>query len=327
VVTVTFYRIPGAAVFGAPGNVATVNARAWSLFSAVSIIWGIPYLLIKVSLNGGMTPVTLAWGRMVIGGAVLLAIAARKGALRQLRGHWRPLIVYALVELAIPFPLIATGERHIPSSLAAIVIATTPLLVALIAFGVDRTQTIGGRRLAGLLIGLAGVALMVGVDASTNLTTLLSVGAVFIAAIGYSLGPLILNRHLMHIDPIASMGTCLLTAAVMLTPLSVIDWPKHMPTAGSLSALLALALVCSAAAFVLMAQLIAAIGPGRAVVITYINPIVALVLGVIFLSETPGLGAIAGLVLILAGSRLATTSRGEPPDTRENRLSITDAVA
>jgi drug/metabolite transporter (DMT)-like permease len=285
-----------------------VSARAWTLFSAVSLIWGIPYLLIKVSIDGGMSPVTLAWGRMVIGGAVLLAIAARKGALKQLRGHWRPLIAYALIELAIPFPLIATGERHIASSLAAIVIATTPLLVALIAFGIDRTQTITGRRMAGLLTGLAGVGLMVGVDASANLTTLLSVGAIFIAAIGYSLGPLILNRYLMHIDPLASMGTCLWTAAVMLTPLALIDWPKHTPTAGSLSALLALALVCSAAAFVLMARLIAEIGPARAVVITYINPIVALVLGVIFLSEKPGVAAVAGLALILVGSRLATSS-------------------
>ncbi len=285
-----------------------VNARAWSLFWAVSVIWGIPYLLIKVSIDGGMTPVTLAWGRMVIGGAVLLAIAARKGSLQQLRSHWRPLIAYALIELAIPFPLIATGERHIASSLAAIVVATVPLLVALLAFAMDRTQTVTGKRMAGLLTGLVGVAVLVGVDASTSLTTLLSVGAVFVASIGYAVGPLILNRHMLHIDPLASMGASLWLAAVMLTPLAVIDWPRHVPTAGSLSALVALALVCSAAAFVLMAQLIAAIGPGRAVVITYINPVVALLLGVIFLSERPGVAAIAGLFLILAGSRLATSS-------------------
>ncbi len=289
-----------------------MSARASSLFAAVSILWGIPYLLIKISVDGGIPPVPLSWGRMVLGGAVLLALAGRSGSLHQLRGHWRALIAYSIVELAIPLPLIATGERHIASSLAAIVVATVPLLVALLALKMDRTQKVTGRRLAGLCLGLVGVALLVGVNASGKTAALLSVGAVFVAAIGYAAGPLILNRHLGDVDPRASMGTTLAIAALILTPLAVIDWPARAPTAGALSAGVALALLCSALAFVLMAKLIGAIGASRAVVITYVNPVIALILGVVFLSERPGIGSIIGLVLILAGSR-ASTVRSKPP--------------
>jgi drug/metabolite transporter (DMT)-like permease len=289
-----------------------MSARAWSLFAAVSIVWGIPYLLIKIAVDGGVPPVTLAWGRMLLGSAVLLSLAARRGALGPVRNYWRPLVVYAVLELAIPFPMIAVGERHIASSLAAIVVATVPLLVALMALKLDRSQRVTGKRLAGLLIGLGGVALLVGVDASGSITTLLSVGAVFVGAIGYALGPLILNRHMSALDPRASMGAALAIAALILTPLALIDWPARTPTLGAGFAWLGLALVCTALAFVLMALLIAEIGPSRAVVITYINPIVALVLGVIFLSEKPGIGSIAGLALILAGSWFSTTRQTKP---------------
>jgi drug/metabolite transporter (DMT)-like permease len=292
-----------------------MSARASSLFAAVSILWGIPYLLIKIAVDGGISPVTLSWGRMVLGGAVLLALAVRSGALVQLRGHWRALIAYSIAELAIPLPLIATGERHIASSLAAIVVATVPLLVALLALKMDRTQRVTGRRLAGLCVGLVGVALLVGVNASGSTAALLSVGAVFLAAVGYSVGPLILNRYLGDVDPRASMGTTLALAALILTPLAVIDWPTRTPTAGALSALVALALLCSALAFVLMAQLIGAIGASRAVVITYVNPVIALILGVVFLSERPGIGSIIGMVLILGGSRVSTVRSKSPQPT------------
>jgi drug/metabolite transporter (DMT)-like permease len=265
-----------------------------------------PYLLIKIAVDGGIPAVTLSWGRLVLGGAALLAMAAHKGTLGQLRGHWRALIAFAVAEMVIPLPLIATGERHIASSLAAIVVATVPLLLALLALKIDRTEKVTGRRLAGLFVGLIGVALLVGIDASSSTTALLSVGAVFLAAIGYATGPLILNRYLSDIDPRASMGSALAIAAVILTPLALIDWPARTPTAGALSALVALAVFCSALGFMLMAQLISEIGASRAVVITYVNPVIALILGIIFLSERPGIGSIAGLVLILTGSWTST---------------------
>jgi drug/metabolite transporter (DMT)-like permease len=286
-----------------------VSTRAWSLFAGVSVVWGVPYLLIKIAGDGGMPPLALAWSRMLVGAAILLALAARAGSLGALRGHWRALLAYALVELAIPFPLIAFGERRLASSLAAIIIATVPLLVALIAIRLEPSERVTGRRLTGLLVGLAGVVLLVGLDGTGSSHTLVAVGAVLVAACGYAGGPLILRRHLSDLEPAAAMGASLAIAALLLTPLALLDLPSRMPTAGAFAADGGLAVVCTAAGFVLMAMLIAEIGPSRAVVITYINPVVALALGTLLLGEHPGVGALAGLALILCGSWLSTDGR------------------
>jgi drug/metabolite transporter (DMT)-like permease len=289
-----------------------MSTRAWSLFAAVSTLWGIPYLFIKIAVDGGMTPGVLAWGRVTLAAVVLLALAARAGALRQLRGRWRWLVAYGVVEISIPFPLIAAGEQHVASSLAAIIIAAVPLIVALLALRFDHAERATGSRLGGLVIGLIGVILLVGVDASGNLDTLLGAGAILLAAVGYAAGPMILKRQFADLDPRAAMGASLAVAAVVLAPVAALDAPARAPSSGALGAVVVLGLLCTATAFALMAVLIAEIGPARAVVITYINPIIAVALGVTILGEQPGAGAIAGLLLILAGSWLSTDGRLPP---------------
>jgi drug/metabolite transporter (DMT)-like permease len=289
-----------------------MSLRSWTLFAAVCVVWGIPYLFIKIAVDGGVAPVPLAWGRISLAAAVLLGLAARAGTLRGLRGRWRYLAAYGVVEVSIPFPLIATGERYIASSLAAIIVATVPLLVALLALRFDADERASGSRLVGLLTGLLGVVLLVGVDASGSLKTLGGAGAVLLAALGYASGPMILKRHLADLDPRATMGASLAVAAVVLTPLAILDAPARSPTTGAIASVLVLGLFCTALAFVLMAALIAEIGPGRAVVITYVNPTIALALGVTLLGEQPSAGAVAGLLLILAGSWLSTDGRLPP---------------
>jgi drug/metabolite transporter (DMT)-like permease len=289
-----------------------MSTRAWTLFAAVSTLWGIPYLFIKIGVDGGVPLVVLAWARIVLAAAVLLLLAARAGVLRSLHGKWRFVVLYAVVELSIPFPLIATGECYVASSLAAIIIAAVPLIVALMALRFDAAERASRGRLVGLLIGLAGVVLLVGVDASGSTRSLLGAGAILVAAVGYSAGPLILKRHLADLDPRAAMGASLAVAAAVLTPLALLDAPSALPSAGGLGAVVVLGLVCTALAFVLMAMLISEIGPARAVVITYVNPIIAVALGVTLLGEKPGAGGIAGLLLILAGSWLSTDGRLPP---------------
>jgi drug/metabolite transporter (DMT)-like permease len=289
-----------------------MSTRAWMIFAAVSTLWGIPYLFIKIALNGGVTPGVLAWGRITLAALVLLALARRSGSLRGLRGRWRWLAAYAVLEVSIPFPLIAAGEQHISSSLAAIIIATVPLNVALLALRFDPAETASGKRLVGLCTGLLGVIVLVGVDASGDLSTLLGAAAVMVAAIGYAAGPMIFKRHLADLDPRVAMGASLAIAAVVLAPVAALDAPTRTPSLGALGAVVVLGLVCTALAFSLMAILIGEIGPSRAVVITYINPIVAVALGVAILGEQPGGGAVAGLLLILAGSWLSTDGRMPP---------------
>jgi drug/metabolite transporter (DMT)-like permease len=252
-----------------------VSPRAWAAFAAVSTLWGIPYLFIKIAVDDDVPPVFVAWSRVVLGAAVLLALAHRAGTLHSLRGRWRWLLLYAAIEIAVPFPLIAAGERHVASSLAAIVIATVPLLVALLALRFDHEERATGRRLVGLLVGLAGVVALVGIDVAGRGSELLGAGAVFLAAVGYAAGPMVLKRHLADLDPRATMGASLALAAAMLTPVAAIDLPSATPSGGATASIVVLGLLCTAAAFVLMAGLVAEVGPGRALVITYINPIIA----------------------------------------------------
>jgi drug/metabolite transporter (DMT)-like permease len=283
-----------------------MSRRGWAAFAAMSAIWGIPYLFIKIAVDDGVSPIFVAWARVVIAAAVLLALAARAGVLRGLR--WRWMAVLAAVEVVVPFPLIAAGEQRVSSSLAAIVIACVPLIVALIALRVDPTERAGGRRLAGLFIGLGGVVALVGIDVAGDRRELVGVGFLIIAAVGYALGPMVFKARLGGLDPRASMGGSLAIAAVALTPFALAE-PGATPSGGALAAIAVLGLVCTALGFVVYSVLIAEAGPGRATVITYINPVVAVALGIVLLGEHLGAGAILGLGLILAGSWLSTDGR------------------
>jgi drug/metabolite transporter (DMT)-like permease len=175
-----------------------MSARAWTAFAAVSTLWGIPYLFIKVAVDDGVPPVFLAWARVTMAAIVLLVLAQRAGVLRAAlqRRNARWLLLYAVVEICVPFPLIAAGERHIPSSLAAILIAAVPLLVALLALRFDRSERATGRRAVGLAIGFAGVVALVGLDVSGNGDALFGALAILLAAVGYAAGPMIINQQL-----------------------------------------------------------------------------------------------------------------------------------
>jgi drug/metabolite transporter (DMT)-like permease len=293
-------------------HAALVSARAWIAFAAVSTLWGMPYLLIKVAVDDGVPPAFLAWVRVVLGAAVLLALAWHVGALRALRGRWRWLAAFGVIEIAIPFPLIAAGEQHVTSSLAAIVIAAAPLFVALLAIRYDAEERATGLRLFGLLLGLAGVVALVGIDVAGSADELLGAGAILLAAFCYAVGPMILKRHLADLDPRASMGASLAVAAVALLPAVAFEPPTAVPTNEAIVSLVVLGLFCTAAALVFYGVLVAEAGPGRALVITYVSPVVAVALGVTILGERPGAGAVAGLLLILAGSWLSTDGRLPP---------------
>ena len=289
-----------------------MSARAWISFAAVSTLWGMPYLFIKVAVDDGVSPAVLAWVRVVLGAAVLLALASRAGTLGALRGRWRWLAAFGVTEVAIPFPLIAAGEQHVASSLAAIIVAAAPLFVALLALRYDAEERATGTRLAGLVLGLAGVVALVGIDVAGRTDELLGALAILLAAFCYAVGPMVLKRHLADLDPRASMGAALAVAGLVLLPAVAVDPPAQVPSATGLLALAVLGLFCTAAAFVFYGALVAEAGPGRALVITYVAPVVALALGVAVLDERPGAGAVAGLLLILAGSWLSTDSRLPP---------------
>ena len=287
-----------------------MSPRAWISFAAVSVLWGMPYLFIKVAVDEGTSPAFLAWARVVLAAAILLPLAWRAGALGALRGRWGWLAAFGVVEITIPFMLIPVGEQHVSSSLAAIIIAAAPLFVALLALRFDHEERVGGSRLIGLLIGLAGVVALVGIDVAGRSDEMLGAGAILLSAFCYAVGPMMLKSKLSGLDPRASMGGALAIAAVILTPVVALSPPSEAPSAAASASLIVLGVACTAAAFVFYGMLVAEAGPGRALVITYVAPVVAVALGVAVLGERLGAGAVAGLLLILAGSWLSTGGRG-----------------
>jgi drug/metabolite transporter (DMT)-like permease len=289
-----------------------MTRRAWAAFAAASIIWGVPYLFIKIAVDHGVTAPDLAWGRVTLGAVVLLALAWRAGTLGSVLVRWRWLLAFAVAEIAIPFPMLAIGEERVPSSLAAIMVAAVPLIGALLALRFDHSERPTPIRALGLAIGFAGVIALVGLDAAGHGGDLLGIGAIMITATGYAIGPMLIKHRLAGLDPRATMGASLAIAAVLLTPWAALDTPSHTPSAGAIGAVIVLGLLCTAIGFVVYAILIGEAGTSRATVITYVNPVVAVTLGVLLLGEHPGAGAVAGLLLILAGGWLATDGRLPP---------------
>jgi drug/metabolite transporter (DMT)-like permease len=277
--------------------------RALFLFVAMCVIWGIPYLFIRIAVSE-LPPVVLVFARTAVGAVVLLPIALARGQVRPLLRLWVPLVAFAAIEIGIPWLMLSNAEQHISSSLAGLLISAVPLVtwVAAVAFG--RREQIGPVNVAGLLLGLVGVAAIVGLDLrASDAVSFLEMAAV---VIGYSVAPVILSRFLMGLPPVGVTAAALTLCAIAYAPAAELQWPASLPSPGVIAAVAVLAVVCTALAFLLFFALIGEIGPVRATVITYINPAVATVLGVLVLHESFTIGMAVGFLLVIAGSTLAT---------------------
>ena len=279
-----------------------MTRRSWALFAAMCVIWGVPYLLIRVAVRD-FSPGTLVFARTAIGGLVLLPFALAAGGFRPVLQRWRPLVAFTVIELAIPWLFLSDAERVLSSSLSGLLVAAVPLVgvvVARIAGSDDRGG--GVLRYAGLALGLIGVVLLLGLDVGQARTgAVLEIGVV---AIGYAVAPVIMARRLADLPSIPVVAASLLLTAIGYLPYAASHWP-HAVAANVAWSVVGLGVVCTALAFVIFFALISAIGPARATVITYVNPAVAVLLGVLLLDEKFTLGIAIGFPLILVGSVLA----------------------
>jgi drug/metabolite transporter (DMT)-like permease len=297
-----------------------VSRRALVLFVVMCAVWGIPYLLIKVAVSG-MTPASLVFLRTAIGAVLLVPVAMARREVRPVLPAWRWIIAYTVAELAIPWFLLSSAETRLTSSLSGLLVAAVPLFGALLAWITRSEHQVDGRRLAGLGVGLAGVGVLLGFDITVH--DLGAVAEVGLCALGYAIGPMIISRKLAQLPPVGVVAASLTFTAVVYAPLGIIQLAGGHPSTRALASAATLGVVCTALAFVLFFALIAEIGPVRATVITYFNPVVALVLGVSILGEPLRIGAVLGFALILAGSFLATrrqpvaASPAEAPSGRD----------
>jgi drug/metabolite transporter (DMT)-like permease len=286
-----------------------MTRRGAILFASMCVIWGIPYLLIRVAVRE-LAPVTLVFLRTGIGALILTPVAAFRGELRPLLRHWRPVLAYTAVEVAIPWVLLARAETKLTSSLTGLLIAAVPLVGALIVTLTGDRERLGARRWLGLLVGIAGVAAIVGLNlGQIDVVALVEIGFV---AVGYAVGPIILSRSLSDLPVYGVVAASLLLSALVYVPFAAANWPSELPSAHVVESVLGLAIVCTALAFVVFFALIAEVGPVRATVITYINPAVAAVLGVTLLDEHLTTGMVGGFALVLVGCMLATGGGPQP---------------
>jgi drug/metabolite transporter (DMT)-like permease len=285
-----------------------MTRRGVLLFAAMCVIWGIPYLMIRVAVRE-LAPVTLVFFRTAIGAALLLPFAAARGELKPLFERWKPLVVYSIIEVAIPWVLLARAETKLSSSLTGLLVAAVPLVGAVVVALTGERERQGTRRWVGLLVGLAGVTALVGFDIGQ--ASAISVTEVFAVAVCYALGPIILTRYMAGVPAMGIVAVSLALTALIYLPFAIRSWPSSVPTAHVVESVLGLGVICTAVAFLVFFALIREVGPVRATVITYVNPAVAAVLGVAVLNETVTKGMLVGFALILAGSFLAT---GHGPD-------------
>ena len=279
-----------------------MTTRGWALFLAMGLIWGIPYLFIKIAV-GEFSPAMVVFGRTAIGTVLLLPIALARTDLRTLRPHWRLLLVYTAVEIVGPWILLSHAETRLSSSLSGLLIAGVPLVGALLAVFTRHDDRPDALRWFGLALGFVGVGLVVGFNVATD--DLIAVGEVGLVVIGYAIGSMLIAR-MREVPSLAVISTSLAISALVYLPFAIATWPATTPSLQAIAAVVVLGVICTALAFLVFFALIKEVGANRATVITYVNPAVAVALGVAILGEPLTATIALGFVLIALGSLVGT---------------------
>jgi drug/metabolite transporter (DMT)-like permease len=289
----------------APSAHHPITRRGWVLFGLMGAIWGVPYLFIKVAVEH-LSPPVVVFGRTSIAAVLLLPIAARAGALRPALARWKPILAFAALEMAGPWLLLTNAEQHLPSGLTGLLIACVPIVGAIAAFFLGDRSALHPRRLAGIAVGLGGVTLLVASDLGGTGVPWWSVAEVLLVCVGYATAPFIANRRLADVPSLGVVAISLTSVAIVYAPFAWFTRPEHNPPGKAWASVIALALICTALAFIVFFALIADVGPARATLITFINPAVAVIVGALVLDEKITVATVAGFALVLVGCWLAT---------------------
>jgi len=283
---------------------ALVTARGWALFIALAVLWGIPYLFIKVAVDD-LSPAMVVWVRVALGALILLPIVLARGDIKRLNvTDWSWIVIFSFVEIALPFGALSYAEIRLSSSTTAILIAAVPIVSAVIGWRIGIDDRINKGRALGLAIGVVGVVTLVGIDIRGD--DWLSVAALGVTIIGYSFGPIIVATKLSRAPALTVITMALLVNTLVYAPLAWISRPTSPVAADAWWSVVVLGVLCTAAAFIVFFALIAEAGPSRTTVITFIAPAVALLLGVVVLNEALTWGIVVGFPLVILGSFLAT---------------------
>ena len=286
-----------------------MTRRAWILMLGLAALWGASYMFIEISLDGGLSSTFLVFARTALGALVLAPVALRRGAFAAARPHLPLLAFIAIVQITGPFLLITAGQHHITSSLAGILVASAPIFTTIIASFYVHDDRLGPTGLAGIVVGIVGVAILFGVDLSGTTETLLAGLGILLASLGYAVGAIVSKRRLHDVPPIGIAASIIGLGSLSLLPLAPFTAPSEMPDLGTWAAMFVLGAGGTGVAFLIFYVLNADVGPSRASVVAYIGPFFSVLYGVTLLDEPFSLATAGGLLLILAGSWMAADGR------------------
>ena len=283
-----------------------MSRKSALIFALVSVLWGIPYLFIKVAVDeeSGYAPAIVVFGRVLIGAAILIPLAIKdRSIFAAIRGI-KYVAVYALLEMVIPWILIGTAEQKISSGLAGLLIASVPIWSNLITYFQGDKDALKANRIVGISIGFIGVVLIVGIESFTGSSDPLSILMVIVSAIAYAYAVIMIRNKLPDVSGIAINAVAMVLTAIFYLPFTIALWPDHTVSRQATYSVIALGIFSTGIAFAFFFTLMADIGPTRASVVTYWNTAIAVVLGVIILSEPITVGIGIGLPLVMLGSWL-----------------------
>lgn len=282
-----------------------MTRKSWSLFVAVGILWGIPYLLIRVAVRD-FSPAMVVFSRVLIGALILVPLAIHQKSFGAALRNFKYIFLYAAVEIMGPWFLITKAEMKISSGLAGLLVATVPIWATIYASMMGDKTVWHRKRLMGLIVGFVGLVAVVGIESLSGKNSLWAIFSILVAAIGYALAPNMIMKKLPHVSGLAINALAMTMAAAVYAPFAILQWPTGHVSRDSLLSVIALGIFPTAMAFVVFFAVLKEVGPARASLVTYLNTAFAVVLGVLILSEPLTLGIVIGLPLVLIGSYLAS---------------------
>ena len=289
-----------------------MSRKGWILFTLVGLLWGVPYLFMKVAVEELSTPM-IVFTRLMIGAALLVPLALREGSLKSALKYWRYILLYAVLEMVIPWSLITSSQRDLSSGVVALLVATVPIWATLFAHQTGDSTAAHRVRIFGIIIGLIGITLIVGIESISDFGNIKALLQILVAAASYAWAVNMITRKAPGISGIAINGIAMMISSVIFAPFAIANRPETLPSLEVTLSMLGLGVLCSGIAFWVFFVVLDEIGPARASLVVYPNTAVAVVLGIVILREPITLAILIGLPLVLIGSYFASRKPNSQP--------------
>lgn len=282
-----------------------MKSRDWFLFLIAGVLWGIPYLFISIAVDE-LSPAIIVFVRVTIGALILGAVTIAQKTLGSEIRHWKLIFLYAIGELIGPWFLITNAQEKLSSGLTSLLVCTTPIWATIFASIYGDKTVWEGKRIVGLSVGFTGVIFLVGLETFNNIGNGLAIGEVLLASIGYAWAVNMIVKKLPNADLMAINAVAMAMTAIVYFPFAIASFPTAVPSTKAIFSLIVLGVFCTGGGFISFFLVLRKIGAARASLVTYMNVMVAVLLGVIVLSEPLTVGIVIGLPLVLVGSFLAS---------------------